>query len=378
MNKTRDAPTNASHLPTSPVGCSTPGLETSTTIVMTLAYILIVVVALLGNSFVINVARKRLTVRTPFNVLIINLAVCDIIYAIFLVVTQVTSIFIDVIWFPGGFGIFLCKVKEFAFVLAIFASVLTLTFMAIEKHLAIVYVMRTPLSTKNVKRALLLLWLISCLFASTELYKYTLTTPLNSTDVYCIPRWSHDFEEAVTIFKVEYTVRFFLLFVFPLVILTILYGRIIRFLWKRQLPGNKSSRNEKKIRKQSRRVVLMLVTMTVAFAVGWFPVHVNHYLFFYDRQTANCLPRFVSLMLFWIAHANCAVNPCLYLVFNKDYKDEFRMFIQRYSPCHAHPVYRESGAVHGGTGQFLHPSAGNEMQMHSVHSRTRTTTVRKQ
>ena len=254
-------------------GCKRPDYQEVTKIAATFAYSLMLIIALSGNAFVISVTRKRLTARNPFNFLIINLAASDILYAIFAVFIQHEYIFFGTLWFPGVFGVFLCKVKEFAFSLALVASILTLTFMAIEKHLAILYVMKTPLSTRNVCRVILLLWLISCFVSSTELIKLRVVSRPNDTGVSCIPVWAADKEKKITIFKIECTIKFFLLFVFPLVTMMTMYGRIIRFLWRRQLPGFRSTKNEIKIRKQSRRIVLMLVTMTVVFAVGLVSVH---------------------------------------------------------------------------------------------------------
>lgn len=374
MNETEDYNRNFSHSLRMTKKCDHRDFEEVTKIAMTFSYSLLLIIAFLGNAFVISVARRRLTVRNPFNILIINLSVCDILYATTAVTIQVYYIFFRISWFPGGFGIFLCKMKEFAFVLSIATSILTLTFMAIEKHLAILYVMKTPLSTRNVCRAILFIWLVSSVIASTELIKLTVVLLPNQTHVSCFPMWSRNDTEAYTFYKVEYTIRFFLLFVFPLLVMIVLYGRIIRYLWQRQLPGNRSNKNERKIRMQSRRAVLMLVTMTVVFAVGWFPVHVNHYLIFYE-QLNFCLPHYLILVLYWMAHANCAVNPCLYLIFNKDYNDEFKKLFK----CHGrYTLYRQRcGTIEGADGLLRVPAMGSDTRRESIPLRTRSTTFRK-
>ena len=58
----------------------------------------------------------------------------------------VAYLFVSVKWFPGGFGVFLCKLLLFLAYLSISASVLTLAIMTIDRYFAIVRPMRRPLS----------------------------------------------------------------------------------------------------------------------------------------------------------------------------------------------------------------------------------------
>ena len=100
----------------------------------TVAYIVISVVAIVGNSFVIHVARKLFAAgRGPFSMMVINMAASDILYAVVIVVHEVKWFFKGLLWFQSGFGTFLCKFASFATVYGISSSVFTLSAMIVDR-----------------------------------------------------------------------------------------------------------------------------------------------------------------------------------------------------------------------------------------------------
>lgn len=304
--------------------CLPSPMSQAAAIGLTVTYVIVFLVALIGNSIVIHVVRMRLTNRVPFNLLIVNMAACDIIYAFAAVPFGIHYIWVRVLWFSGGFGAFLCKFKEFALVVSIATSVLTLSVMSVDRYLAIVYVLKRPLSRQKVLYAVATVWLVSFLLSSGELVKMK-SIEYRGKRV-CVPRWSVDVQMSALMTKVEFNIKFVALYAAPLVTMAIFYFSIMRFLWLRKVPGVKSDENDRKVKKQCQKVVLMLVTMVTVFAVGWFPVHVVHYL----SYTSNCpLPMWAVLLMILLAHANCAINPCLYIVFNSSFREEFRRLMAK-------------------------------------------------
>ena len=54
----------------------------------------------------------------------------------------------------------------------------------------------------------------------------------------------------------------------------------------------------------------------VMFALCWFPVYVNHYFLFVRRDQVHPFSTEVQLVITWIADANNAINPCIYIPLN--------------------------------------------------------------
>lgn len=277
---------------------------------------------LLGNSLVIFVVHRHPKLRTTFNMLIVNMAASDILDVMTAVPLSVTYLYKDAKWFSGGFAVFLCKFLPFLAYLSIGASVLTLTIMTFDRYLAIVHTMRRPLSTRLTLVGISLTWIISAAIFATELYKFKLFNA--SGHVICVPRWVEDLQESLKITSNEMVIRFVLLYAIPLLTMVALYSRIVLHMWKRKAPGEHIDKNHQHIEKQKRKVISMLVTIVTLFALCWLPAHICHFLVTFDYALYRCLPTsLISAFYFW-THANAAINPCLYLIFNESFREGFK------------------------------------------------------
>ena len=67
----------------------------------------------------------------------------------------------------------------------------------------------------------------------------------------------------------EMVIRFVLLYLVPLLTMAMFYSEIVLHLWKRKVPGVHIDKNQKRIEKQKRKVVTMLVTIATVFAICW-------------------------------------------------------------------------------------------------------------
>ena len=117
------------------------------------------------------------------------------------------------------------------------------------------------------------------------------------------------------------------------------YVKAARKLWFKQAPGNHLM--EEQQRRQlvtKRKVVRMLVIIVVVFATCWLPAQVLH-LFWVATTFRENLPEIVMYLVFWVAHANSAINPWLYILLSTNIRLAFnRMVTFRKS----HPALRKS------------------------------------
>ena len=97
---------------------------------------------------------------------------------------------------------------------------------------------------------------------------------------------------------------------------------IRRKLWLRKIPGNLASSNQAVMEMSKRKVVRLLAIIVVAFALCWFPTYVNHYYWFVRPKQRQQLPIRVQFVFLWLAHANSAINPCLYILLNDSFRRE--------------------------------------------------------
>ena len=260
--------------------------------------------------------------KTTFNMLIINMAASDILDVITAIPLSIAYLHESVKWFSGGFGVFLCKTLPFLTFVSIGTSVLTLTVMTFDRYRAIVHTMRRPLTPKLTAAAIGSTWVISGLVFASELYKYKLFSAAGQ--VMCVSRWVEDIQESHKITTYELIIRFVLLYLIPLLTMAVLYSRIVLHLWKRKAPGEHIDKTHQRIEKQNRKIIVMLVTIVTIFALCWLPAHVNHFLATFNFNVYSCLPSSLVLTLYFVTHSNTAINPCLYLIFNENFRVAFK------------------------------------------------------
>ena len=101
-------------------------------------------------------------------------------------------------------------------------------------------------------------------------------------------------------------------YVLPLACMAVCYVRMGRNLWRNEMPGEVThSSNKSKQNKQ--KVVKMFAFMIVVFGICWLPYHV-YFIYSYHNPQIMKSPyiKNIYLSFYWLAMANCAVNPIIY------------------------------------------------------------------
>ena len=129
--------------------CSSPLNPTADKIGKTFAYCLIFVVSLVGNSIIRIVVYKTETLRKPINYFIVNMAMSDLLYAIFFIPWNVTELLMDS-WLVGGpLGQSLCKLLPFSAATSVLVSVQSLVLISVDRFGAMAFPLRSPSSVQR-------------------------------------------------------------------------------------------------------------------------------------------------------------------------------------------------------------------------------------
>ncbi|XP_074612819.1 5-hydroxytryptamine receptor 1D-like [Acropora palmata] len=100
---------------------------------------------------------------------------------------------------------------------------------------------------------------------------------------------------------------------------------------KRKQPGNfLSSRSESIFSRSRRKTLKMFFAVVICFALCWLPFHVIFFMVTYDREMYICgIPVDLYFVSFFFGHAISALNPCICIIFNKDYRDGLRRIMRK-------------------------------------------------
>uniref|UniRef100_A0A6P8J456 Substance-P receptor-like n=1 Tax=Actinia tenebrosa TaxID=6105 RepID=A0A6P8J456_ACTTE len=295
-------------------------------------YFAIIGLSLLGNALVVWVVRRTARMRTVTNYFIVDVSLADLLTTLFNMLPTLFWIIQGVdIWYIGGtFGEALCKLFQFFQLVSISCSVLSMAAIAFDRFFAIFRPLKRTISFPRAKQIIVAIWLASIVFSCPNLYALRLEQI--GGVVYCVEKWSPLFDEAKS--PLAYTIALFIgLYALPLFIIAVIYTTVILRLWSRTTPGQNSITNRSNRERTNKKVLKMLITVVVVFAVCWLPLYVRMFLLFSFPVKYLCgLPYHMDFITLYLGHANSAVNPYIYVIFNENFRKGFKAVIMKQHP----------------------------------------------
>uniref|UniRef100_A0A1B0CBY5 Putative allatotropin receptor n=1 Tax=Lutzomyia longipalpis TaxID=7200 RepID=A0A1B0CBY5_LUTLO len=271
-------------------------------------------------------------------------------------------------------------------------SVLTLTFISIDRWYAICFPLRYVSTNERAIGSIAFIWLVALISDIPEFL--TLTTQHKQLRfgitlfTQCVAQWDLETE------KNFHIARFVMLYTLPLLIMTIAYFQIVRVLWKSDtipghresrhhqqyncgflpllimtiayfqivrvlwksdtIPGHRESRHHQQYNcgylrnsafpansgtmgqlRMRRKAAKMLVAVVVMFACCYFPVNVLNVLRYTIDIGQSEVISILSLFSHWLCYANSAVNPVIYNFMSGKFRREFKNALEKCRCCGA-------------------------------------------
>uniref|UniRef100_A0A1I8IT64 G_PROTEIN_RECEP_F1_2 domain-containing protein n=1 Tax=Macrostomum lignano TaxID=282301 RepID=A0A1I8IT64_9PLAT len=195
----------------------------------------------------------------------------------------------------------LCKAIPYLQGVAVAASVTTFSVIAFDRYLAICRPLKRHFSKKKTMCIICGIWMYVLLALSPWLIYHDLQTVPNNNRTYLVCINTMDMVQ-MKIYHI--IVIFFLLYAGPCCLSLVATQR-------------SSNAHDKK---QMSRLVKMLATVVLIFAISWLPLHIVGILFYVSRELKleGSLP-----LIQWVGISNCCVNPWIYCAFSQSYRDNF-------------------------------------------------------
>uniref|UniRef100_A0A671UQ40 Neuromedin-K receptor n=1 Tax=Sparus aurata TaxID=8175 RepID=A0A671UQ40_SPAAU len=277
------------------------------------AYSTVLAVAVFGNLIVIWIILAHKRMRTVTNYFLLNLAFSDVSMAAF-------NTLINFVYAAHGewyFGEVYCRFHNFFPVTAVFASIYSMTAIAIDRYMAIIHPLKPRLSAKATTGVIVCIWSMAVVLAFPLCYfSTTKTLPqlwavISFRFCECLCAWYHII---VTV----------LVYVLPLVVMGITYTIVGVTLWGGEIPGDSSDNYHGQLRAK-RKVVKMMIIVVVTFALCWLPYHV----YFIVTGLNKPLNKWkyiqqVYLSVLWLAMSSTMYNPIIYCCLNSRFRAGFK------------------------------------------------------
>ena len=282
-------------------------------------YSITMFLSLVGNILVIYVLYKRPETRRLTSFMYVNLAVADLLVTTVVMPVSLTVILTDEKWISGLIGELLLKFVIFTFFVSITASVFSLSAIAFDCFLSITKPMQRFPKLRNKKVFVPCIWISSMCLMSPWLI-------IPKVDGSHIVYTFSQLGELQDAFRGIYLYIVISIYIFPLTALSFLYGVVCLKLKSHTLPGASVKQDNARDRanKTKRQMINMSIAIVVAFGLCWLPAHVFHTMLANDVTVLQRFPGYIMLLCYWCGHANSAVNPWMFIYFNKGFRAVFR------------------------------------------------------
>ncbi|XP_059404305.1 substance-P receptor-like [Carassius carassius] len=288
------------------------------------AYSTIVIVSVVGNITVIWIILAHKRMRTVTNYFLVNLAFAEASMSAFnTVINFVYSVHNE--WY---FGLYYCRFHNFFPIAAVFASIYSMTAIALDRYMAIIHPLQQRMSATQTKLVIGVIWVLALLLAFPQYY-YSDTDQLPGR-VVCYIDWP---EYTVLDFKTMYFVCVAVLIYFlPLLVMGCAYLVVGLTLWASEIPGDSSDRYQEQLTAK-RKVVKMMIVVVCTFAVCWLPYHVYFLIYqFYPHLFEHPFIQQVYLTIMWLAMSSTMYNPIIYCCLNDRFRAGFKQAFH-WCPC---------------------------------------------
>ena len=291
---------------------------TARKITLTFAYCLIFLVSLAGNTVIGIIVYKTKTLRKPINFLIVNMAMSDLLFPVFVTPRNIQMLYIDS-WLIGGpLGQALCKLIYFLPRISLIVSTQSLVLIAVDRFGAVVFPLRSPLiSSKLCPFLILATWIIAMAVQSPYLFANKFIEYQGG--LVCDLRWKEVFGESSS--YSNYVLPILMMFCFiPLVLIAILYVIIYIKLKSQKIPGEQSANAGQQRQQRERNVLKMAIAIVLGFAMCGLPNFISSFLLMFASDIWSCRFQYFVSFAYFMVHINCATNPCICFIFSRNYR----------------------------------------------------------
>lgn len=290
-----------------------------------LAYTIILLFSLCGNSLVIGVLWQDRKMRKPVNYLIANMAAADLAITVVYMPRMISAVIRSYDWLAGGtIGLVLCKTVPTTHLVSVKVTILTLVFLSVERFLAVSPFANNRLTVRRVKVILIAVWLMSFIVHLPNVIALKLV-PGQGGALICRAYLNKLFGSSKGR-KIYDNVLAAIFYALPLFLIVILYSLAVTKLRRRSVANRYAASNARKASKDkvNANVFKMLFAVTLAFISCWLSYFVMRKAIIGISISCN-----VQFVRYFLAHSNSAVTPCLYIIFSQKYRSSFKSILKK-------------------------------------------------
>ena len=283
-------------------------------------YIILSLLTVGGNALVCLTVFHYMGMTTVTNLFIANLAVTDFFIGLFCIPIVLISDYLLSDW---PFGLFLCKFTSFAQSVFVVCTVYTLIAMSVDRYIAIIHPLQPKLRRKQCHYLIIALWTFAILFSLPIFFEMHIHR-------ICFHRNFQEYSQTIcrtnglrpslqTVYNIA---TLTIIYLIPLIVLSIVYIRLGWQLNQSRSPGEAHSERDARIKKSKQKVIKMCFAVVIMFGVCWFPMqlYINILRPYLDEIfDVKYVPHFY-FTFHLMAMSNSCVNPFIYAIMSSKFR----------------------------------------------------------
>ena len=291
--------------------------------VPTVASGLILVVSLIGNSLIAIIVFKTPTLKIPINFMIVNMAISDLLFPIFLFPLNLVNMQAD-LWLIGdSLHQTLCKIGLFLLTVSATVSIQSLILITVDRFGAVVMPIRgSPLISRRLCLFFIVVtWIVAIAANLPHFFDFKRVEHPGGMVMCAIQKSSASY------YLLAYFIAFFYL---PFVLLIILYAIILIKLKQHAHPGEQTANAAEMRSRRNRNVLKMAIVIVFVFFLCWIPYITDQTIFHFAPNSSiwsSCNFFLYDFFTSFMAAANCAVNPIICLIFSSNYRQGLKRLV---------------------------------------------------
>ena len=307
--------------------CSASQLPTAFKIAVTVAYSLLFVVSIFGNTSLIITVFKTKTLKRTINFPIVNMAISDLLLPLIRIPWQVLALHQNSWLFRGDYANVMCKLNKFLTFMSVFVSIQSLVLVAVDRFGAVVFPFRPPfITTRRCMFLIFIAWFVAIAIAWP--YLFAQIHDGRGGKLVCGIKWKEAFGESSSS-KSYYLPRHLIFVYIPIFLMVILYSVILIKLKLQNIPGNQSIANaEKQRRIRNRNVLKMALATVVGFILCWLPHNMNSVLQLFIPEKPPCGLSLYRRLTTLLMASYCIMNPCICFTLSRNYRRALKKLLK--------------------------------------------------
>lgn len=273
-----------------------------------------------GNIFVLLIVKRK-RIRRFNDVFIVNLAVADLCMILFFIPPYT---YIQLSDFRGSK--FFCKGVWPLITVSFCCSIFTITTMAVYRCKVIVHPFEPPIRKRQLIPLITGIWLSSIILALPLMLLGTYETG----DPYCTENWPSETHQ-----RVYTSILMVLQYFLPLLIIAIAYVLIAIDLTrsKAQPTSDNTHIMGQARREENIRVIKVLATIILAFAICMLPGHIAWMLLHFGGKTEKLVADYIFYFSDHLAIIHTCLNPIIYGTLTKRFRQGYVKYLSYIFCC---------------------------------------------